>query len=156
MVDETTDIPQRDGKDGYVGVMFSAYLKILSILQSPDHGTQPIAIYFIVHGFISGIPDPDEYKKIIIEFETLIVDLQKNRLKISAKKELTDEENRLCIIEASMKIIHKVFNYIDKHTGISKSNLISIPKDCSKCEYKLEKIKKEKETELGENIADCI
>ena len=60
----TLDIPQREGKEGYIGTFLTSWLNLQSILKSPEFSREPIRIYYMMEAIISQIPDEEEREKI--------------------------------------------------------------------------------------------
>ena len=117
----TFDIPQREGKEGFIGTFFTLYLNMSSILRSPEFIKEPMRVYYLTKLIIASVPgkkNRDEIKKALNE---RIDSMKKQRLQKSDVP-LTEEENNHILIDASLDVLGDVSDFIDKHVGVSREN----------------------------------
>lgn len=129
----TLDIPQREGKEGYLGTFFSLYLRMASVLSeqgfSPTDGRAKYLTYLI----ISLIPNENKQhpKDETYKRREILRQRLKDRI-----KELTDEyikynnntpgntEAGQIELTACLEVIGEVSDFMDKYLGVSTRNKI--------------------------------
>lgn len=119
----TLDIPQREGKEGYIGTHFSLFLRIGGVLGDATFTSTDLRIEYMTHFLISLIPGKRNRANIR---DSLRNDIDKNladeRKKVG--ENLTNEQigrvrNMTCI-----EYMGEVMDFVDKHVGVSKENKI--------------------------------
>ena len=123
----TLDIPQRDGSVGYVGTFFTLYLKLATILQSPEFSKEPIRVYYMSKFIISLIPGEDkrnEIKKLLKETKITIEEEYRKDRGYSATSVLSQQEKDHILIISTIDSLGGVSDFIDKHIGLSKKNKV--------------------------------
>lgn len=118
------DIPQREGKEGYVGTFFTLYLKLGTILQAPEFSKEPIRLFYMCEFIISLIPDEDARLHIRTSLKNRKLALETEYKKDKKIEMLSSIEKDHILIQASLQTIGDVSDYIDKHIGISDKNKI--------------------------------
>lgn len=118
------DIPQREGKEGYVGTFFTLYLKLGTILQAPEFSKEPIRLFYMSEFIISLIPDETARIKVRSSMKARRQTLEAEYKKDKGSTELSKQEKDHILIQASLQTIGDVSDYIDKHIGISDQNKI--------------------------------
>ncbi len=112
----TLDIPQREGKDGYIGTVFGLYLTLGGVIADSNFKDTDIRIYYMVKFLINLIPGEETRTKINNEMKNEIEVALKN---ITNNDERSRKRNDICY-----DYIGKVHDFIDKHVGVSKENKI--------------------------------
>lgn len=118
------DIPQREGKEGYIGTFFTLYLKLGTVLQSPEFSKEPIRLFYMSEFIISLIPDEKARSEVRTSLKNRKKILETEFRKEAGREELTAKEKDHILIQASLQTIGDVSDYIDKHIGISDKNKI--------------------------------
>lgn len=118
------DIPQREGKEGYVGTFFTLYLKLGTILQAPEFSKEPIRLFYMSEFIISLIPNEVSRAEVRTMMKTRRQELETELKKEKGIKELSHQEKDHVLIQASLQTIGFVSDYIDKHIGMSDQNKI--------------------------------
>lgn len=110
------DLPQREGKDGYIGTLFGLYLKFGGIMAEPNLKETDIRIYYMTKFILNLIPGPKNRAKI----------KEKMRAEIEEKtKSLSSNEERLRVRnEVCLEYIGELHDFVDKHLGISSENRV--------------------------------
>jgi len=116
------DIPSKDGKEGYVGVHFTMFLKMASILQSPEFQQNPVRVFYLATEMISLIPDVEKREKIRKQISDRRRELieEYKRDGITIDKSVGDH----LLITASLETLGEITDYVDQHIGISTTNKI--------------------------------
>jgi hypothetical protein len=114
----TLDLPQREGKEGYVGTMFSLFLRMGSILGDANFKETDMRIEYMVHFMISLVPGKTHRQEIR---EDLKRDIEK-ALKVETSGD-TDTKARIRNM-ICLEYIGIVGDFIDKHIGVSRENKI--------------------------------
>ncbi len=119
----TLDIPQREGKEGYIGTHFSLFLRIGGVLGDAHFSATDLRIEYMTHFLISLIPGRKNRADIR---DRLRKDIDKNLTeeKKTIGENLTNEQigrvrNMTCI-----EYMGEVMDFVDKHVGVSKENKI--------------------------------
>jgi|SRR3990172_235862 len=120
----TLDIPQREGKEGYIGTFLTSWLNLQSILKSPEFSREPIRIYYMMEAIISQIPDEEEREKIRTSFDKKFSDLKETYLKDNRIDKITDTQHSHLLIIAALRTVGLTTDYVDKHIGVSTKNKV--------------------------------
>ncbi len=120
----TLDIPQLEGKEGYIGTFLTAYLNLITILRSPEFTREPIRVYYITEAIISLIPDQDNRQKARDTVDTTFKSLEAKYLKEHGTTKLTDAEHSHLTIVASLRTLGTVTDYIDQYVGLNTKNKV--------------------------------
>lgn len=112
----TLDVPQREGKEGYIGTIFGLYLRLGGIMSDPGFRETDIRLYYMAKLLINLIPGKknraeikERMKK---EIETALKDVKDNETRMRLK-------NEICL-----DYIGEVHDFMDKHLGVSAENRI--------------------------------
>ena len=112
----TLDIPQREGKDGYIGTIFSLYLRMGGILAESNFKESDPRVYFFTKFMMGLIPGEKNRDAINTVMETEIEKIY--------KMSITDEEKSRKRNEVCIRYIGKIHDFVDKHIGVSRENRI--------------------------------
>jgi len=122
------DIPQKEGIQGYIGTFFTLFLKLATVLQSPEFSKEPVRVFYMVEFIISLIPEPSSREIIRQKHKELRLKLETEYKKDNKKAELNQQERDHLLIVASLQILGDVSYYIDEFMGISVKNKIGFIK----------------------------
>ncbi len=112
----TLDIPQREGKDGYIGTLFGLYLKFGGIISDIGFKENDVRIYYMTKFLINLIPGKRNRAEIKEKMKNEIAEAMKN---CSSNDERMRIRNDICL-----DYIGDVHDFVDKHVGVSKENKI--------------------------------
>ena len=112
----TLDIPQREGKEGYIGTVFSLYLRMGSILAEANFKDSDPRIYFFTKFMIGLIPGEKNRGIINNAMDKELEEIFKSNLN---NEEKSRKRNEVCI-----NYVGKIHDFIDKHIGVSRENRI--------------------------------
>ena len=112
----TLDIPQREGRDGYIGTIFSLYLRLGGVIADSNFRDSDIRVYYMTKFLISLIPGEKNRKAIRDELKKDIDEALKG---ISNNDERGRKRNEVCL-----DYIGRVHDFMDKHVGVSTENKI--------------------------------
>ena len=121
------DIPQREGKEGFIGTFFTLYLKLATVLQSPEFSKEPIRVYYMSKIITSMIPGDDARNDIKQLLKTNKDKLEKEyraEHKYTDIQPLTQAERDHILISSTLDSLGTVSDFIDKHIGLSKKNKV--------------------------------
>ncbi len=127
----TLDIPQREGKEGYIGTFFTLYLKLATVLQSPEFSKEPIRVYYMSKVITSMIPGEDkrlEIKKLLKDNKEAFEKEYRTEHKYNETQPLTTMERDHILISSTLDSLGVVSDFIDKHIGLSKKNKVGFIK----------------------------
>lgn len=119
----TFDIPQREGKEGYIGMQFGLLLKMGSLMVEANRQATDNRIEYMAQFMISLIPGRKNRKTIRDGLKT---EIQK-RLDEEQKKlgeELTNDQIGTIRNQIAIEYVGEVMDFIDKHVGVDKENRI--------------------------------
>jgi hypothetical protein len=119
----TFDVPQREGKEGYIGMHFGLMLKMGSLMAEANRQATDNRIEYMAQFMISLIPGRKNRKIIRDGLQAEI----KKRLEEEAKKSGTDLTNdQIGTIRnlTSVEYVGEVMDFLDKHVGVDKENRI--------------------------------
>lgn len=120
----TLDIPQREGKEGYIGMYFSLFLRMGEIIASSNFKDTTIRIEILTRFLISLIPNEsiraETSKKLKEKIEVRIKESKEEN------KDLTEEEIGNIRLLACIEVIGEVSDFIDKHIGVSRENRVGV------------------------------
>ena len=120
----TLDIPQREGKEGYIGTFLTSWLNIEAILKSPEFSREPIRLYYLAEAMVALIPDENERQNVLNSLDKRFIELKEKYLKEHGIDKLNDAEHSHLLIIASIRTLGLVTDYIDKHVGVSHKNKV--------------------------------
>ena len=112
----TLDIPQREGRDGYIGTIFSLYLRLGGVIADGNFRDSDIRVYYMTKFLISLIPGEKNRKAIRDDLKKEIDEALKS---ITNNDEKGRKRNEICL-----DYIGKVHDFMDKHVGVSTENKI--------------------------------
>lgn len=114
----TLDLPQREGKEGYIGTIFSLYLRFGAILSDPGFKETDARIFYMTKFMINLIPGRKNRTKIKDMMKT---DIDKAIEKLVSNDEKNKKRNEICI-----DYIGEIHDFVDKHLGVSEENRVGI------------------------------
>jgi len=112
----TLDIPQREGRDGYIGTIFSLYLRLGGVIADGNFRDSDIRVYYMTKFLISLIPG--EKNRIAIR------DAMKKEIDGALKSITNNDEKGRKRNEICLDYIGRVHDFVDKHVGVSTENKI--------------------------------
>ena len=119
----TLEIPQREGKEGYIGMLFGLMLKTGSVMADANFRPTDMRIEYMTHFMIALIPGKRNRQTIR---DGLREEMEK-RLK-QAKDEngsdLNEEQKSRVRNMTCLEYIGDVIDFTDKHIGVSRENKI--------------------------------
>jgi hypothetical protein len=121
-----SDIGGKEGKEGYIGLLFGHLSRMGFALNNTELGSQSGNIYFNALLIINHIPDPELRKSLSKKLKERIKELQSTEGKSESAS----------IITSSIEIVGDVMDHIDEMLGIEKKSKLSIELDCYSCKYK--------------------
>jgi len=140
----TLDIPQLEGKEGYIGTFFTLYLQLGNLFKGTDFAREPVKVSLLVRLIISMIPDKDRRDSINKTIKERFEQLKKE--KAVNGRILTDGDTGYLLIEASLDALGNVTDYIDKHIGLNIKNKIGYVRRMNNNDNKQEKELPEEKT----------
>lgn len=117
------NIPQREGKEGYVGMLFSMMLRVGGIMADHAFTNTDLRIEYMTHFLIALVPGKRNRKTIRDGLNNEI----KSRLLQEGKdngSELNDEQKARIRNMVCLEYIGEVIDFTDKHVGVSSENKI--------------------------------
>lgn len=114
----TFDIPQKEGKEGYVGTLFGLILKLGTILTDTNLKHTDIRIEYLMQLFISLIPEykvRDEIRRSLKED----IDIYYKNNGTATNEQKAREVNMI-----HLNHLGYIMEYIDLHIGIAINNKI--------------------------------
>lgn len=120
----TLDIPQREGKEGFVGMFFSTWLNMQAVLKSPEFSREPMRIYYMSQIMISMIPGEANREKIRNDLKKNLEEAREAYRKETNTNVIPENQSIHILIEATMKTLGSVSDFIDKHVGVSVENKV--------------------------------
>lgn len=121
-----SDIGGKEGKEGYIGLLFGHLGRMSFALNNTELGTQSGNIYFNSLLIINHIPDAELRKSLSKKLKDRIEELKKTE----------NKSDSAAVTTASIEIVGDVMDHIDEMLGIEKKSKISIELDCYSCPYK--------------------
>ncbi len=121
-----SDIGGKEGKEGYIGLLFGHLGRMSYALNNSELGSQSGNIYFNSLLIINHIPDSKIRKELS----------NKLKLRIEELKNIEKKSEAAAITTASIEIVGDVMDHIDEMLGIEKKSKISIELNCYSCKYK--------------------
>lgn len=119
----TLDIPQREGKEGYIGMQFQLFIKVGGIMADAQFTPTDMRIEYMTHFLISMIPGKTNRRTIRDELKTEI-DKRLDEEKKKLNENLTNEQTGRIRNMTCLEMIGQVMDFTDKHVGVSKENKI--------------------------------
>lgn len=105
------DMPMREGKEGYIGMLYNIQIKFAAILASDSFAKTDMRPLYLTHFLISMIPD----EKIRGELrKNLNSDIEQKINNVVSNEDRVRIQNLVCI-----EHVGKVMEFIDQHVGIS-------------------------------------
>jgi hypothetical protein len=123
----TLNIPELDGKEGYVAAFFQRFKEIGSILSSADFFREPIRINMMCELIIAQIPQEKRRKEVRAKAVEIYDELKKERIK-ELGRQLKDIELSECLLLSSIRAMGFVTDYVEKFIGLSEENKIGFVK----------------------------
>ena len=120
-----SDIGSKEGKDGFIGLLFGHLGRMSFALNNTDLGSQSSNIYYNSLLIINHIPEAELRKSLMNKLKDRIEELKKE-----------GKANNAAVTTASIEIVGDVMDHIDEMLGIEKRAKISIELDCYSCKYK--------------------
>lgn len=118
----TLDIPQLEGKEGYIGTFFTLYLQLGNVFKGTEFAREPVKVSLFVKLIISMIPEKERRDAINKNIKERFEQLKKE--KAVNGRILNDADNGYLLIEASLDALGDVSDYIDKHIGLNTKNKV--------------------------------
>ncbi len=120
----TLDIPSREGKEGYIGTIFSLFLRMGSIMSEPNFQPTDMRIEYMLHFMIALVPGKKNRLKMRNELNELLeIRLREARLK-NGGEELNNEQRGRITNLVCLESLGDVTDFADKHVGVSSENKI--------------------------------
>jgi hypothetical protein len=121
----TLDIPQREGKEGYIGTFLSSHLNAEAVLKSPEFSREPIRIYYLFEARVSLVPNEEDRQKIYDKLEEKLTYLEKKYKKDrNISGDLTAEQHSHLLITASLRTMGLVTDFVADHIGLTSQNKV--------------------------------
>ncbi len=119
----TLDVPMREGKDGYVGTLFSLFLRMGGILADAGFRETDMRVEYMTHFMISLVPGKKQRQEIR---EQLRKDIE-----AKLKEDNSGDQDAKARIRnmVCLEYIGVVGDFIDKHVGISTENRLGFVVD---------------------------
>jgi hypothetical protein len=148
-----SDIGSKEGKDGFIGLLFGHLGRMSFALNNTDLGSQSANIYYNSLLIINHIPDSELRKNLQSKLKARIEEFKRE-----------GKAENAAITTASIEIVGDVMDHIDEMLGIEKRAKISIELDCYSCKYKRaiedaddkDEEKPEKVEEISEEIPENV
>lgn len=118
----TLDIPQLEGKEGYIGTFFTLYLQLGNVFKGTEFAREPVKVSLFVKLIISMIPEKEKRDAINKNIKERFEQLKKE--KAVNGRVLNDADMGYLLIEASLDALGDVTDYIDKHIGLNTKNKV--------------------------------
>ena len=112
------DTPMREGKEGFIGMLFGQFLKGATLLTSDGFSITDTRIEIYTHFLISMVPG--EKKREAIR-EAMVKEVEE-KLELAKKNRASNEELGRIRLLTCIKHIGKVTDYTDLHVGVSIEN----------------------------------
>lgn len=112
----TLDLPQREGKEGYIGTFLTMYLKMGSVLSDGNFKETDKRIEYMTYFMISLVPGKRDRLEIR---ERLKKEIEQATKGANGNEEKARLRNMVCL-----ECIGEVTDYVDKHIGVSRENKI--------------------------------
>ena len=110
------DVPQKEGKEGYVGTLFSLILRTGSILADANFKDTDMRVEYMTHFLISLIPNPQKRKEIRAALKK---DIEERIKEDGSGDQDTKARSRNMVC---LEYIGIVGDFIDTHIGLSVEN----------------------------------
>ena len=107
----TLDFPQRDGKPGYTGTMFSLYLRMGGIITDPTFKEHDARLYFMTRLMISMCPGVKRRQEMTKKL--------KEDINEAIKGKANNEEKMKARNEVCLDALGDIFAVVDLHLGLS-------------------------------------
>lgn len=112
----TLDIPQREGKEGYIGTLLGLFLKMGGIMAQSDFSETDKRIEYMTQFLISMVPGRKLRKEIR---DALKKDIEERTKGLTKNEDKARERNLVCL-----EYIGEVMDWTDKHIGVTKENKV--------------------------------
>lgn len=113
----TLDIPQREGKEGYIGTFFTLYLKLGTLLSGGSFNSMDYHVTLLVEMIVSTVPG----KK-----REAIRQRIKDRLANETSSNQSLDEKQHTTTRIYIEELAAVTDFIDEHIGLSNEHKIGI------------------------------
>ena len=120
----TIDVPAEEGQKGLMGVFYALYLKLGSILQSPEFSKEPIRLHYMTTLLVSMVPDLEEREVIKTKMQDRRKELTEQYKKEKKSDILTPAEKDHLLIEASLESVGYIQSYVDRMMGLVSENKV--------------------------------
>lgn len=122
----TLDIPQREGKEGYIGTMLTLFLQLGRTFTDNEFKETNINIIYHMNFMISMIPEEDDRNRIRSELNKEIEKRTNEAMEASKKSgNVLDNDDKARIRNmVYIEYIGKVMDWVDKFVGISTKNKV--------------------------------
>jgi len=122
----TLDIPQREGKEGYIGTMLTLFLQLGRTFTDNEFKETNINIIYHMNFMISMIPEEEDRKKIRSELNKEIENRTNEAIELSKQSgNVLDNDDKARIRNmVYIEYIGKVMDWVDKFVGISTKNKV--------------------------------
>jgi len=122
----TLDIPQKEGKEGYIGTMLTLFLQLGRTFTDSNFKETNISIIYHMNFMISMIPEEEDRAKIRKELNSEI-EKRTNEAIETAKKtgtQLDNDDKARIRNMVYIEYVGKVMDWVDKFVGISTKNKV--------------------------------
>ena len=122
----TLDIPQKEGKEGYIGTMLTLFLQLGRTFTDSNFKETNISIIYHMNFMISMIPEEEDRAKIRKELNAEI-EKRINEAIEAAKKtgtQLDNDDKARIRNMVYIEYLGKVMDWVDKFVGISTKNKV--------------------------------
>jgi len=122
----TLDIPQKEGKEGYIGTMLTLFLQLGRTFTDTNFKETNISIIYHMNFMISMIPEEEDRAKIRNELNAEIEKRTYEAIE-SAKKtgtQLDNDDKARIRNMVYIEYVGKVMDWVDKFVGISTKNKV--------------------------------
>lgn len=122
----TLDIPQREGKEGYIGTMLTLFLQLGKSFTDPGFKETNISIVYHMNFMISMIPEEADREKIRKSLNEEIEKRTNEALKVAKESgnQLDNDDKARIRNIVYIEYIGKVMDWVDKFVGISTKNKV--------------------------------
>jgi hypothetical protein len=116
------ELPAREGKEGYVGTIFSLFLRFGAVMGEANFQSTDMRIEFMTHFMISLIPGRKNRAKVRDELKETLTQRLKEAQKNNNGEELNNEQKGRITNMTCLEIIGLIMDFTDLHVGVSSEN----------------------------------
>jgi len=122
----TLDIPQKEGKEGYIGTMLTLFLQLGRTFTDSNFKETNISIIYHMNFMISMIPEEEDRAKIRKELNAEIEKRTNEAIESSKQTgiQLDNEDKARIRNMVYIEYVGKVMDWVDKFVGISTKNKV--------------------------------